>query len=512
MLDEDSIKWAIKFLHKHSDGDLFPRVLELEAISEKAELLADELCKLDLSQIDIGVHRRFIVQKDELSYRQATQLDLQDSIILSSIIYKYGQLIEKRRLSPDTVFSYRFSPSAEQGLYADRDMWNTFWRTALEKSKCNKTILYCDIADFYNQISHHTIENQLIESGFPNQVTKWVIKLLGSTTAGASRGIPVGPHPAHLIAEASMIPIDNSLRAKGVDFIRFVDDIIVFCENKNEAKLTLATIAITLDKQQRIMLQRHKTKIYGSDDFKTVCLNMIEDRPISRQEDLVLNLINKYSKGDPYETVSYEDIPEEDYNNISDEVIRGIIEDYLNKPIIEFDRLRWFYRRLTQIGHPGGVDVSLNNIDKLIPCFANVCIYLGAVQKIPSEKWISIGEHLLTLLQHEMVQNNEYFRLLLLSLFTKNQDMNHFASLAREYQSSEAVTKREIILAAKQNNAVDWLREQKENYIGMEPWQQMAYIFSVSDLPADERKHFIKKFSYPRPTMNVLSKWANEQR
>lgn len=511
MLNRDSITWAIQFLQKHSDGDLFPKILELDAILDKAEILADKLCATDLSQIDMGVHRRFIVPKDEISYRQATQLDVQDSIILSSIIYQYGSLIENRRLPSDIVFSYRFSPDMEHGFYADRDMWNTFWQTAYRKSLPNKTVLYCDIADFYNQLYHHTIENQLIQSGFPNQETKWIIRLLESTTAGISRGIPVGPHPAHLLAEASMIPIDNSLRAQGVDFIRYVDDIIVFCENKNNAKLILSTIATTLDKQQRLMLQRHKTKIYNTGEFKTVCAQMIKDRPISKQEDSILKLINKYSNGDPYKIVFYGDISEEDWNSITDEIVSGIITDYLSQSTIEFDRLRWFYRRLTQIGHPGGVDVSLDNIDKLTPCFASVCMYLGSVQRIPADKWAGVGEHLLTLLQTNIVQSNEYFRLLLLSLFTKNQYINHFASLVRDYQSSEAFIRREIILSAKQNNAVDWLREQKESYIGMGSWQQMAYIFSISDLPTEERKYFINRFSYPRPIMSVLSKWAKEQ-
>ncbi len=112
---------------------------------------------------------------------------------------------------------------------------------------------------------YHTIENQLIKSGFPNQVVKWIIKLLGSTTAGVSRGIPVGPHPAHLIAEAAMIPIDNSLVTQAIDFICYVDDVVIFCENEDEARLILQKVATTLDKQQRLMLQRHKTKIYNAD-------------------------------------------------------------------------------------------------------------------------------------------------------------------------------------------------------------------------------------------------------
>ena len=385
MIDKASLLWAIQFIQKHSDGDLFPRVLEFDAIASKADLLVDSLYTADLSQHVFGAHRRFIVPKDELSYRQATQLDPEDSILLSSIIYQYGSLIEARRLSSDFVFSYRFNPDMDHGFYQDRNMWNNFWRSAHRKSLPNKTVLYCDIADYYNQVYHHTIENQLIQSGFPHKETKWIIKLIESTTAGVSRGIPVGPHPVHLLAEAAMIPIDNSLHSQGIDFIRYVDDILIFCKDDQEAKVSLSKVATTLDKQQRLVLQRHKTRIYSTNDFGILCSDMIEDRPISKKEDKVLKMINRYSNGDPYRTVFYGDISDSDWSSITDDIVINIILDYLNSPLIKSERLRWFYRRLTQIGHPGGVDVTLSNIDKLAPCFANVCMYLGSVQKIPTE-------------------------------------------------------------------------------------------------------------------------------
>lgn len=511
MLDKASLVWAIQFIQKHSDGDLFPPILEFNALLEKSDALADKLISVDLTQLETGAHRRFIVPKDELSYRQATQLDPQDSILLSAIIYQYGVLIEQRRLPNNVVFSYRFNPNIEHGFYDDRAAWNQFWRTAYQKSMPNKTILYCDIADYYNQVYHHTIENQLIESGFPNQECKWIIKLLESTTAGVSRGIPVGPHPAHLLAEAAMIPIDNSLQAHGIDFIRYVDDILIFCNTEADARLTLSKVATTLDRQQRLMLQRHKTKIYTTEKFKSVCANMIEDRPISKQEDDVLKLINKYSNGDPYKIVFLNDISNEDWARITDEIVGNIINEYLSKTPVDYDRLRWFYRRLTQIGHPGGIDVTLANIDKLTPCFANVCMYLGSVQKIPAEKWKEIGSCILELLETDVVQSNEYFRLLLLSLFTKNQYINHFSSLIQAYSHSEAFVRREIIMSAKQNSASDWLREQKENFINMESWQQMAYIYSLSELPREERSYFIRRFNYSRPLMEILAKWSKEQ-
>jgi len=87
MLNEDSIKWAVDFIKNHSDGDLFPKILEIDAISNKIDDFVAIVKNTDLSNLEIGACRRFIVPKDEISYRQATQLDLQDSIILTALIF-----------------------------------------------------------------------------------------------------------------------------------------------------------------------------------------------------------------------------------------------------------------------------------------------------------------------------------------------------------------------------------------------------------------------------------------
>lgn len=142
-LSSNSIRWAIKFVHSHADGDLFPKILEFDAINA----MADEFVKLvegkDLSSFPPGSCRRFIVPKDEIAYRQATQLDPQDSIILTALIYQYGQGIEDRRLPKTKVFSYRFQPDATLGLYASQTAWNDFWQSAYKESKKFHTILYC---------------------------------------------------------------------------------------------------------------------------------------------------------------------------------------------------------------------------------------------------------------------------------------------------------------------------------------------------------------------------------
>ena len=507
-LSKDSLEWSIDFLEKHSDGDIFPKILELSAIFAKKDEFIQLVEGKPLTEFKPKPCRRFIVPKDEISYRQATQLHPQDSILLSALIYQFGQGIEGRRLSADQVFSYRFLPSPDEGLYSSKTAWNDFWTTAYKKAINSTVILICDIADFYNQIYHHTVENQLGDSGFPNQAIKWVKMLLESTTAGVSRGVPIGPHGIHLIAEASLIPIDNSMKSTGLDFIRYVDDIVIFCNSDRDSKTALSLVASTLDKQQRLMLQKHKTKFYDPKDFQSLCKDMLEDRPIDENEDRLLGIIRRYTGGNPYLSITYNDIKPEDWEQFSDKIVSGIIKEYLAKDEIDYIRLRWFYRRLAQVGHPGALDVSIENIPKLGPCLASICTYIASIQAIAPEQWKQLGEKLLSLLDTDEISSNEFFRLSILSLFTKNEHINHFASLSKKFQHSDPFARREIILSAKKNGAIDWLREQKESYPNMDIWQQMGFIFCVFGFPKDEKKYFINRFNYDGPFDQTLSKWS----
>jgi len=507
-LQAASLDWAVDFVQAHSDGDLFPKVLEIEAVAAEKAHFVSQIAGADLNAFPPGSCRRFIVPKDDISYRQATQLDPQDSIILSALVFQYGQQIESLRLPANRVFSYRFNPTLPDGLYSSKTAWNNFWTTAASYTARHSHVLYCDIADFYNQVYHHTVENQLISAGLPNQAVKWIVNLLESTTAGVSRGVPVGPHPIHLIAEATLIPVDNSLAAAGIRFIRYADDIIVFCKSDREAKAALSTIATVLDKQQRLTLQRHKTKFYEPSDFLRVCAQMIEDRPINSDETSLLALIKKYSGGNPYKTISFSQVSPKDWAAISPDSIRKVIEEYIAADPIDYIRLRWFYRRLAQIGHPGAIEVSLEKLDTLGPCFANICFYLASVQAVPPRDWKRVGTKLLQLLRTPEVKSREYFRLLVLSLFTRNEHINHFAKLHTLFQSSDAFVRREIILAARVNGALDWVRELKEDFPSMDPWQQRAMLFAAAGLAKDERKYFINRQSIIRPFEKTLAKWA----
>lgn len=493
-LEQTSLSWAIKHLFKENDTDLFPKPMELRVINDMHDKILDKLKDIDMGSYQWKASRRFVIPKSELSYRIVTQLDPIDSIMFSAIIHQFGSLIESMRLplSEEKVFSYRFSPNAEGILYSNQTAWSDFWQTCLKKSKNSKFIAYLDIADFYNQIYHHVIDNQLTRCGFPNQIKTSIINLLESVTQTVSRGIPIGPHSSHILAEMSLIPVDESLVLRNLDFCRYADDIAIFCNSEQEAKIIVYQMAEILDKQQRLILQKQKTKIYSSEHFQQTCEQMLKDNPINQLEESMTRVISKHSSGDPYKHISTTVLTAEEKELFSKEKVEALINEYIKGADPNYSRLRWFYRRLIQVGTTNAIEFTVKNMEKLVPAISDVCQYLISAAENFDKDWKILGDDVFVLLEHELIKSNEFFQITLLNLFVYNTKLNHFNKLLALYKCSSENLRRKIILAAYEMKAESWIRELKEDYPKFDVWNKRAMIMASSLLPSDEKGHYLK--------------------
>lgn len=515
-LQENSLRWSLNHVFKYSDTDLFPKPVEFEILKEIEEEAINRLKDIDLGNYQHSPSRRFIVPKDDISYRTATQLDPLDNIILTAIIYEFGQLIENRRIpiTNNKIFGYRFSPQNDYSLYDPNISWLEFWKNCEHQISVYQYAVSLDIADFYNQIYHHNIENQLYELiplGLPNQIKKWLMNLLENVTVKVSRGIPIGPHATHLLGELSLIPVDNSLTFKGLDFCRFVDDIIIFCNSKQEARIIIYQMAEILDKQQRLILQRQKTKIYTADELKQHCISMTKNQPINSYEESIINIIQMYSSSNPYTTIDINKVNDKQLHFFSKHFVEKILSDYLNSNEPNYTRLRWFLRRLSQIGIPSAVEFCLDNIDKLTPAISDICHYLISVSNNYNGDWKILGNKIFNLLSSDIIKSSEYFQISLMSLFVHNSLLNNTSQIIALYKNCSSSLRREILLSAYSQNMGDWIRELKESYTSMDIWCKRAFIIASKTLPIEERKFFLDYVKDNSLLNELLIKWAKSK-
>jgi hypothetical protein len=491
-LKETSLTWALKHVRKEGDTDLFPLPFEFEVIKKYWPAVLKDLSKIEINKHNWQGPRRLMVPKSEFGFRAVCQLDPLDSILFAAIIREIGSRIERRRSKPsaNSVFSYRFDPAADGRLYAATTGWEQFWKTSADHCNSFSHVLVTDVSDFYNQIYHHTIENQLDECKV-NQAYWFALRnLLANVTEGVSRGVPIGPHPAHLIAEMAMIPVDEFLASLGVTFCRYVDDIHIFCSSRKEAHSILFKFVEYVDKT-KMQLNKQKTNVLTSKDFLFTCTENSVDKPISKLEAEVLSTVRGHTKS-PYERVAIRKLSNADLATLSQENIESVLRDYLAASEVDYVRLRWFIRRLAQVGAPGGVLYMVKHFESLLPAVAEVGKYLEAAAPNFSGGWKEVGHDLVKLYDSDLVQASEYLQVVILSLFSRIKDLNHINSLTKLYPTSSPTCQRKIMLAAATARASAWLGTLKGTYKNAEPWNRRSIIYSLRVLPKDEKCFWLK--------------------
>jgi hypothetical protein len=512
-LNSASYEWALKHLSEEGDSDLFPVPFEIDVFNYCWKELLVALNKLDVEQHQWSAGRRFVIPKEALAFRNATQLDLYDSLILSAIIYEFGNAIESHRIPirDDTVFSCRFDPKMDGRLYGDTSNWDAFWQTSLKQ--CGQPgiefVAIADITDFYNQIYHHVLENELAAAKVPPPICQTLMNLLKVLTHRGSRGIPVGPHATRFLAECSLNPVDRLLVLKGRPFCRYMDDFHFFCKSKEDAEYAIYDLAAILDNQGRLTLQSKKTKIIDRETFSKQAQSHLVDRPLNKDEENILRIIRLHGGGDPYAPISLKDLDADELDAMRPEVVEALLELHLAQETVDYSRMGWFVRRLSQVGTPSAVEFLLSNILRVTPILGDVARYLIRAGRYYDGSMPDVGDSIVNALDTGIISRSEYLQLVLINLFSRLPNLNHLGKLTQRYDSAGPAIRREIVLAACAAEDKYWVKERKAEFEAADSWLRRAIIAASRFLPGDEgriwRRHITPVLVQSEP---YVVRWA----
>src|SRR5665647_123672 len=105
----------------------------------------------------------------------------------------------------------------------------------------------------------------------------------------------------------------------------------IFTDNEIHAKLIIYEMARMLD-AMHLSMQKQKTRVYNKDEFIKHCDSMLNDNPINDLEENILNTLGKYST-DPYGTIDFLEIAEDDKLVFAEYNINEILESYMGETI-----------------------------------------------------------------------------------------------------------------------------------------------------------------------------------
>lgn len=107
--------------------------------------------------------------------------------------------------------------------------------------------LMVDVRDCYGSISAPAVGTALAQLGCLGPQVTAVVRVLERLAARGVRGLPIGPEPSAVLANAVLLPIDRALRERGWPHLRWVDDVIVFTDGPNAAAEALERFTASVE-------------------------------------------------------------------------------------------------------------------------------------------------------------------------------------------------------------------------------------------------------------------------
>jgi hypothetical protein len=387
------LKQALKATLRHGYGTLFPQPPELEIVKSNWADLIGELAKIDLDVYQGYDAILSFAPKSRLNVRRVGLLHPYDFIFYTALVLALKTAISKSRLAADKVFSYRTEGTSPSELYKSPSSWKDF-RSAVAKRAAKATCMLgvTDIADFYPRVYHHRLVNALQASSDKtmNDCIRVLEKMLTRFSGGTRYGIPVGPPASRLLGEAVLIDVDSTLVSFGIDFIRFVDDYIIFADRPQDAEYGIRVLGETLFRNHGLTLQTSKTRISTATDYIDQILTIHSDKEESRRR-----LLEIFGDGD-YQIPSYEDLEDDhkkeiDAFNLS-EMLR---EALLAGENVDYREVQFILGRLSALRKPELIPTVLENLERLYPVAESVAAFFKEFTNLPQSESIRIGKGLL---------------------------------------------------------------------------------------------------------------------
>lgn len=168
------------------------------------------------------------------------------SVRIVSVPKVGGGLRRLTVLGPDEAAAYaravgRVTRAVERRLgpevYANRapggvslEPWRTArarWRRSAADLLRTGPVATMDVSTCYESITPQVAGRALGHLGAPHDATREIVRLLEVFRDAGVRGIPVGPAPSAILANAALAGVDERLRGRGVPFVRWVDDLVL---------------------------------------------------------------------------------------------------------------------------------------------------------------------------------------------------------------------------------------------------------------------------------------------
>ncbi|HMO50095.1 MAG TPA: reverse transcriptase domain-containing protein [Kiritimatiellia bacterium] len=258
ILSEQNIYRAWESVARNNGGPGLDHV----TVEDYARRCREELTGLQ-RDVREGVYRPaplmvFQREKAHGGQRELTIASIRDRILARAI----AQVLNERLDAGFTLqsYAYRFRKGALKAVSAAQQACRKF-----------SHVLRADIAEFFDRMDHDVLADLLKQAGVDAGLLGLIMKLVraprfdGVSNIPGTMGVPQGSPLSPVLANLYLDPVDKALATDHSHFIRYADDLVIFCPSADEASGAMRRLEDLLQ-QVQLTLSVSKTRVYRIED------------------------------------------------------------------------------------------------------------------------------------------------------------------------------------------------------------------------------------------------------
>ncbi|MDF3152047.1 RNA-directed DNA polymerase [Mesorhizobium sp. XAP10] len=332
-----------RFLAEHG----FERLLEFGLSAAAAESQESQafLPQRSVSALKAGWHQRRTVKLDPVA-----------EVFVYDFMFRNRNLIRGAISKKRECYGYTF----REGIpFSPTLSYRGFKGAKSEYASTYRHSLSFDIASYFNSIYHHDLTEWAEDRRFSAEDVVLFGRFLRETKSGRSIDcLPQGLFPTKMIGNDFLKFIDNSARLSSPQLIRFMDDIVIFGDNRQDIVADFYLIQDLLG-QRGLSINSAKTKTSEEEQDVASAVDEVKQGLLRKRRSVISR---DYSQGDVEEAGDIHDVVR---NLTKKEVAR--LKAMLNEPHLEEEDAELI---LTLMGE-NSADV-LGRFDDLLEDFPNL--------------------------------------------------------------------------------------------------------------------------------------------
>jgi Reverse transcriptase (RNA-dependent DNA polymerase) len=290
--------------------------------------------------------------KGNWQVRPGASLALDDEVVFNALVGRYLDNIrnELRDAQGDPDVAYQLGTGVNRREWVKRGfpVWKQFREKSNERLANGAAyVLFADISAFYENIALPRLASDLRRIGMDHETANLLSDCLNRWAQPRAKGIPQGYTAADILAKIHLASVDTNLRNEGFDHLRYVDDIRVFCQTRQEGQRALLLLTDLL-RARGLNVQSAKTFIYEAAEA-TRKIDGVGPIIADLHNELLVEIRQQFVDGG-YGTVSdLARLTAEDPEHPPLEVLERAFAEYFRQGIHEFDKTLFHYL-LTRLG------------------------------------------------------------------------------------------------------------------------------------------------------------------